>query len=228
METILIIEDDPAMLRGLKDNFAFLGHHVLTATDGERGLEMALHARPDLLILDIMLPKINGYEICRLLRKEGLELPIIVLTARGQESEVVLGLNLGADDYVTKPFSIKELLARAEAFLRRRREPAESVFRFGDCELDLAARRFLRAGNEIKLSPKEFDLLHFFVQKPGRAFSREEILNKVWGYDNLVTSRSIDRFITTLRQKIETDPRHPLHLVTVREYGYKFMSAKDR
>ncbi len=223
METILLIEDDAVMLRGLRDNFAFSGHRVLTASDGERGLELATNSQPDLIVLDVMLPKINGYEICRLLRQQRIETPIIFLTARGQESEVVLGLNLGADEYVTKPFSIKELLARAEAILRRHREPAEMLIPFGECLLDMTARRFTRNGIEVKLSPKEFELLHFLARKPNHAFSRDEIFNKVWGYENRVTSRSIDRFITTLRQKVESDPHQPAHLLTVREFGYKFV-----
>ena len=222
METVLIIEDDPAMLRGLKDNFEFEGYLVKTATDGEKGLDAVFKIKPDLLILDLMLPKINGYEICQRVRKEKLDIAIIMLTAKGQESDIVLGLNVGADDYVTKPFSIRELLARAAAFLRRRREEEPQVFRFGKCELDVAAHRFIRAGKEVRLSPKEFELLHFFLKRKGRAFRREEILNAVWGYDRLVTPRSIDRFVNALRNIIEDDPQHPAHLLTIRELGYKF------
>ncbi len=223
METVLIIEDDPSMLIGLKDNFAFKGYKVLTAADGEKGLDAALNARPDLIILDIMLPKINGYEICRLLRQEGLEMPIIMLTAKGEESDVVLGLNLGADDYVTKPFSINELLARAAAFLRRtRKTEAADLVEFGDLQLDRAARRLWRNGAEIELSPKEFNLLIYFIEKTGRALTRDEILNAVWGYDCIVTSRSVDRFVTTLRNKIEPDPANPVFIHTVRQVGYRF------
>jgi DNA-binding response OmpR family regulator len=222
METVLIIEDDATMLRGLKDNFEFEGYRVSTASDGEKGLEAVFKIKPDLLILDLMLPKINGYEICQRVRKEKLDLPIIMLTAKGQESDVVMGLNVGADDYVTKPFSIRELLARTAAFLRRRREETPGIQRFGDCELDITAHRFTRGGREIKLSPKEFDLLRFFLKRPGRAFSRDEIMNSVWGYDRLVTPRSIDRFVNALRNIIEPDPQHPTHLQTIRELGYKF------
>lgn len=222
METVLIIEDDPAMLRGLKDNFEFEGYIVKTATDGEKGLDAVFKIKPDLLILDLMLPRINGYEICQRVRKEKLDIAIIMLTAKGQESDIVLGLNVGADDYVTKPFSIRELLARAAAFLRRRREEEPQVFKFAKCELDVAAHRFMRNGKETGLSPKEFELLHFFLKRPGRAFSREEILNAVWGYDQLVTPRSIDRFVNALRNLIEPDPQHPAHLLTIREVGYKF------
>ncbi len=222
METVLIIEDDRAMIRGLKDNFEFAGYRVATAADGAAGFDEALRIRPDLILLDLMLPKMNGYELCRALRSEQLDMPIIMLTAKDQESDILLGLNLGADDYVTKPFSIKELLARAEAFLRRRRQAAPQRFDFGDCHLDVNARRFTRGGEEIKLSPKEFELLHFFLRKAGSALTRENILNSVWGYDQMVTPRSIDRFVTVLRQKIEPDPQHPVYLQTVRQYGYKF------
>jgi len=222
METVLIIEDDPTMLVALKDNFEFKGYKVLTAADGEKGLNAALNGKPDLILLDIMLPKINGYEICRLIRAEKLAMPIIMLTAKGEESDIVLGLNLGADDYVTKPFSIKELLARAAAFLRRTKKEEQSVHEFGGLRLDLSARRLTRKNKEIELSPKEFDLLEFFVKKPGRALTRDEILNAVWGYDCVVTSRSIDRFVTTLRNKIESDPARPSFIHTIRQIGYRF------
>jgi len=222
METVLIVEDDATMLRGLKDNFEFKGYRVLTAADGEEGLNTALNKKPDLIILDIMLPEINGYEVCRLIRKENLNMPIIMLTAKGEESDIILGLNLGADDYVTKPFSIKELLARAEAFLRRSRQTEQDIYEFGDCRLDIPARKLTCKGNEIKLSPKEFSLLEFFVKKPGRALTRDEILNMVWGYDSYIGSRSIDRFVTTLRNKIEPDPHNPIFIHTIREIGYKF------
>ncbi len=222
METILIVEDDPVMLRGLKDNFEFKGYRVLTAADGEAGLNAALDKKPDLIILDIMLPKINGYEVCRLIRQENLEMPIIMLTAKGEESDIVLGLNLGADDYVTKPFSIKELLARAAAFLRRSRQTDQDAYEFRGYRLDIPARKFTRGPEEIKLSPKEFKLLELFLKKPGRALTRDEILNAVWGYDCYVGPRTIDRFVTTLRNKIEPDPHNPTYIHTIREIGYKF------
>jgi len=222
METILIIEDDATMLRGLKDNFEFKGYRVLTAADGEEGLETALGQKPDLIVLDIMLPKINGYEVCRLIRQENLEMPIIMLTAKGEESDIVLGLNLGADDYVTKPFSIKELLARTAAFLRRSKQTDEDIYEFADYRLDIPARKLTRAGSEVKLSPKEFKLLELFLKKPGQALTRDEILNTVWGYDCYVGPRSIDRFVTTLRNKIEPDPHNPTFIHTIREIGYKF------
>jgi DNA-binding response OmpR family regulator len=228
METVLIIEDDPTMLRGLKDNFEFKGYKVLTASDGEKGLEAALNAKPDLILLDIMLPKVNGYEICRLIREAKLRMPIIMLTAKGEESDIVLGLNLGADDYVTKPFSIKELLARAAAFLRRAKKEVQDVHEFGCYRLDISARRLTRKGKEIELSPKEFDLLAFFVEKQGRALTRDEILNAVWGYDCIVTPRSIDRFVTTLRDKIEPDPSKPVFIHTIRQIGYRFEPPESK
>jgi DNA-binding response OmpR family regulator len=228
METVLIIEDDPTMLIGLKDNFEFKGYKVVTANDGEKGLNAALNAKPDLILLDIMLPKINGYEICRLVREQKLTIPIIMLTAKSDESDIVLGLNLGADDYVTKPFSIKELLARAAAFLRRAKKETEDVYEFGGLRLDLTARRLTRKNKEIELSPKEFNLLEYFVKKPGRALTRDEILNAVWGYDCVVTSRSIDRFVTTLRNKIEPDPARPIFIHTIRQIGYRFEPPEPR
>jgi DNA-binding response OmpR family regulator len=228
METVLIVEDDPTMLRGLKDNFEFKGYKVITASDGEKGLDAALNAKPDLILLDIMLPKINGYEICRLIREQKLDMPIIMLTAKGEESDIVLGLNLGADDYVTKPFSIKELLARAAAFLRRAKKEVEDIHEFGLYRLDLSARRLTRKGKEIELSPKEFDLLAFFIKRQGRALTRDEILNAVWGYDCIVTPRSIDRFVTTLRDKIEPDPSKPVFIHTIRQIGYRFEPAEQK
>jgi DNA-binding response OmpR family regulator len=223
METVLIIEDDAAMLRGLKDNFAYAGYTVITAADGEKGLDTALDARPDLILLDIMLPKINGYEICRLLRKEKLDTPIIMLTAKGEESDIVLGLNLGADDYITKPFSIKELLARANAFLRRRRQAEQTeIYTFDSFVLNVPNRTLTGDAKDIVLSPKEFKLLEYFVKNTGRALTRDTLLNAVWGYNNFVTSRSVDRCVTTLRNKIEPNPHQPRFIHTIREIGYKF------
>ena len=220
--TILIVEDDPAMLRGLKDNFEFEGYKVITATDGDAGSKAALAAVPDLVILDVMLPKVNGYEVCRFIREEKLTMPILMLTAKDHESDIILGLKLGADDYVTKPFSIKELLARAEVLLRRQRRDKSEVYAFGDWRLDCDARTFSRGGKELPLSPKEFELLRFFASRPGQALSRDLIMNSVWGYDAAVTPRSIDRFVNALRNKIEPEPAKPRHIRTVREFGYKF------
>jgi DNA-binding response OmpR family regulator len=221
-ETVLIIEDDPTMLRGLKDNFEFKGFTVQTASDGEKGLDTALALKPDLIILDIMLPKVNGYEICRVIRGEGYDMPIIMLTAKGQESDIILGLNIGADDYMTKPFSIKELLARANAFLRRRRKEETATYQFGIFKLDMGSRKLFKNEKEVQLTPKEFDVLVFLVKHPGRALTRDQILSSVWGYDIVVTARSVDRCINTLRNKIEKDPAEPVYITTVREIGYRF------
>ncbi|TFG48761.1 MAG: response regulator transcription factor [Candidatus Brocadiia bacterium] len=228
METVLIIEDDSTMLRGLKDNFEYPDYNVITAADGETGLSIALDAKPELIILDIMLPKVNGYEICRLIRKEKLDMPIIMLTAKGEESDIILGLNLGADDYMTKPFSIKELLARSAAFLRRRKQQEQSNYTFGDFVLDISACKLSKNGQEIKLSPKELKLLEFFLKKQGKAITRDEILNAVWGYNSFSGHRCVDRFVTTLRNKIELDPHNPALIHTLREIGYKFESNKLR
>ncbi len=222
--TILIVEDDAVMLRGLKDNFEYAGYLVKTAADGEKGLALALTARPDLVILDLMMPGMNGYEVCQVLREEGLEMPVLMLTAKSQESDIVMGLKLGADDYVTKPFSIRELLARAECMLRRTQRSRPDALAFGDFVLDRGAHELHRNGTPVELSPKEFKLLEFFLDHAGRAFTREQILNHVWGHDAFVTERTVDRFVTTLRTKIEDNPRKPAFLQTVREVGYKFMS----
>jgi DNA-binding response OmpR family regulator len=220
-QAILIIEDDAALLRGLKDNFEAEHYRVQIARDGRQGLSAALANPPDLLVLDIMLPQMNGYEICRALRAKKLQMPIIMLTAKGQEEDIIRGLELGADDYVTKPFSIRELLARAKAFLRRRSDHA-TVFEFGNCRLDLTAHKLFRNAQEVVLTSKEFQLLEFLVNRPGRALTRDQILDAVWGQEIIVNDRSVDRCVTTLRGKIEADPHHPTHLQTIRNIGYRF------
>ena len=220
--TILIIEDDATLLRGLKDNFKSQGYHVRTARDGQEGLDAVLSNPPDLVILDLMLPKMNGYEICRLARGSNLDMPIVMLTAKGQEEDIVRGLELGADDYVTKPFSIRELLARVKAFLRRRQAQEASAYEFGDCRLDLDSHRLTKNGAQVALTTKEFRLLEYFVKRIGRALTRDSILDAVWGNEVMVTDRSVDRCVTTLRSKIETDPRHPTYIHTIRDIGYRF------
>lgn len=226
-ETILIIEDDPTLLRGLKDNFKFEGYHVVTASDGQKGLEAALSVNPDLILLDIMLPSINGYEICRLVRKDGLECPIIMLTAKGQEQDIVLGLNLGADDYVTKPFSVRQLLARANAFLRRQRQTNAVTFTFGPFLFDLSSRRLMHGEEQIALTPKEFGLLAMFCRNPDRSLSRDQIIRTVWGHSVFVTARSVDRCVNTLRNKIEVDPTQPHYIQTIRPIGYRFEMSEE-
>ena len=218
---ILIIEDDPSLLRGLKDNFVTAGYVVRTATDGQRGLDSLLHEPPDLLLLDLMLPKLSGYDICRTARAQHLTLPIIMLTAKGQEEDIVRGLELGADDYVTKPFGIRELLARVRAFLRRQGGDV-TVHPFGPYRLDLTAHKLYRGNVEVVLTAKEFRLLEFFVGRAGRALTRNHILDAVWGDAVIVTDRSVDRCVTTLRAKIEADPRDPVFIQTIRDIGYRF------
>jgi DNA-binding response OmpR family regulator len=220
-KTLLIIEDDPVLLRGLKDNFEAQGYLVRTAKDGQKGLDALLTAPPDLLLLDLMLPKVNGYEICRTARSRQLDMPIIMLTAKGQEEDIVRGLELGADDYVTKPFSIRELIARVKAFLRRQ-GPESASYEFGDCRLDLEAHKLFRKGVEVELTAKEFRLLEFFVKRAGRALTRDSILEAVWGDEVIVTDRSVDRCVTTLRSKIEPDSREPRFIHTIRDIGYRF------
>ena len=223
-KTLLIVEDDHVLLRGLKDNFEAQGYQVRTARDGQRGLDALLTAAPDLLLLDLMLPKVNGYEICQAARSHQLDLPIIMLTAKGQEDDIVRGLELGADDYVTKPFSIRELIARVKAFLRRQ-EPESACYDFGDCRLDLEAHKLFKRNVEVELTAKEFRLLEFFVKRAGRALTRDSILEAVWGDEVIVTDRSVDRCVTTLRAKIEPDSREPRFIHTIRDIGYRFEDA---
>ncbi|MAS96582.1 MAG: DNA-binding response regulator [Verrucomicrobiales bacterium] len=221
---ILIVEDDPTLLRGVCDNFASRGYFVRKATDGEAAIESALHQCPDLIVLDVMLPKVNGYEVCRYLRQENINCPIIFLTAKGEESDVLLGLGLGADDYLPKPFSIRVLLARVEAVLRRvgnRSDESQEMHEFGSFRLDTRARKLRGADNQVvKLSPKEYELLAFFLDHRGEALSREKIMDSVWGYDVTVTSRSVDRFVTTLRKLIESENGE--FIETIRQFGYRF------
>lgn len=224
---LLIIEDEPAMLRGLKDTFASQGFQVLTADNGEAGLELALTKSPDLILLDIMLPRVNGYELCRDVRENGLQMPIVMLTAKGQEEDIILGLNLGADDYIVKPFRRGELIARVKAFLRRTGSSQQDVVRFGDYELSQTAHKLLCCGKEIELTAKEFRLLAYFASRPGRALTRNEILNSVWGNSVIVTMRSIDRCVATLRAKIETTPHSPIYIETIRDIGYRFTPDRE-
>lgn len=221
---ILIIEDDATLLRGLKDNFEAQGYLVRTANDGQKGLDGLLAEPPDLVLLDLMLPKVNGYEICRQARARQLELPILMLTAKGQEEDIVRGLELGADDYITKPFSIRELLARVRAFLRRQSVAGGSVQEFGAWRLDLAAHKLFQGERQIELTDKEFRLLEFFLRRKGRALTRDSILDGVWGDAVIVNDRSVDRCVTTLRAKIESNPERPVYIQTIRNIGYRFES----
>lgn len=225
MEKILIVEDDPAILLGLEKNLRYEGYEVLTASDGEEGLRLAVDSDADLMVLDIMLPKVSGFEICRVLRSRGISLPVIILSVRGQEVDKIRGLDLGADDYVTKPFSIRELLARVKAVLRRKRERQEmrGAFKFGNVEVDFEAQRVFRGKKRIDISAREFKLLKFLIENEGRVLDRTNILNNVWGYNYSGTARTIDNFINRLRQKVEPIPESPKHIQTVFGVGYRFM-----
>ena len=222
MKSVLIIEDNPAMLRGLEDNFKLKGYRVKTARDGEEGLKAALGGKPDLIILDIMLPKINGFDVCSQIRKNNLDMPIIMLTAKNEEADIVLGLNLGADDYVTKPFSIKELLARAEALMRRRTKEEPAVYEFGNCQLNIDTGTFTRDGKEVKLTQGEFKMLHLFLRRAECTLTCDEIRDTVWGYSRFITLQDINRTVMSLRNKIEHDPNNPKFIHITEGIGYKF------
>jgi DNA-binding response OmpR family regulator len=219
---ILIIEDEAPLLRGLVDTFGLKGYRVTSAADGQTGLDLALSSKPDLIVLDIMLPGVNGYEICRAVREHGLQMPIVVLTAKGQEQDVILGLNLGADDYVTKPFRIAELVARVNAFLRRSAAAHATVWRFGPYQLNLAAHKLFRDGKPVDLTAKEFKLLSYMATRRGCALTRDDILNAVWGHSVFVTPRSVDRCVATLRAKIDVETGGRTFIETIRDVGYRF------
>jgi DNA-binding response OmpR family regulator len=226
-ERILVVEDDPSILHGLQLNLTMEGYRVRSAMDGETGLLLARSERPDLLVVDVMLPRMDGLTLIRELRKTDPDLPIVILSAKGHESDKVAGLGLGADDYVVKPFSLKELLARIGAALRRPRARGEtgagrSLRRFGAAEVDLQARRLTVGGREVELTQREFDLLVFFVTHPGRAFRRDELVRAVWGSAYEGTARTVDNFVARLRAHIGDDPEHPRNLQTVRGVGYRF------
>jgi DNA-binding response OmpR family regulator len=223
MPRILIVDDKPEMVRGLQDNLRFEGYQTLTAGDGARALALAVSETPDLIVLDLMLPGQSGWEVCQALRQRGLDIPIIMLTARGEEADQVRGLELGADDYVTKPFSLRELLARIRAVLRRPgpRRAVES-FAFGEARLEPRTRRAWKAGREVGLTRKEFELLRYLVENPSEVLTRERLLNAVWGYERFPTTRTVDTHVLRLRQKFETDPERPAHILTVHGQGYRF------
>jgi DNA-binding response OmpR family regulator len=225
MKTILIIEDDVAILKGLEDALTEEHFNVLTATNGARGYAMAKRENIDLIILDLMLPEKNGLEICRDLRKDGINTPILMLTSKNQEMDKVLGLEIGADDYVTKPFSIRELIARIHALLRRKSPIKKEIdeYAFGDIEIDFKKQEALKNKKLLKLSSREFDILKYFVQREGEVVTREMLLDDVWGYEHFPTTRTIDNFILSLRKNIEDNHSSPKHLLTVHTSGYKFV-----
>jgi two-component system alkaline phosphatase synthesis response regulator PhoP len=225
MTKILIVEDEPNMVAGLRDNFEFEGYEVLSAADGIAGLECALRESPDIVLLDVMMPRMSGLEVCKQLKAQRPSIPIIMLTARGQEVDKVVGLELGADDYVTKPFSIRELLARVKAVLRRSRPipDQKARYNFGDVELDLHSCQVSRQGKLLDFSSKEFELLKYFLLHPGQTLSRDQLLEEVWGYEHFPTTRTVDAHIVRLRQKVEPKPEEPRFILTVHGTGYKFV-----
>jgi DNA-binding response OmpR family regulator len=222
---ILVVEDEPKMVAGLRDNFEFEGYEVITAADGVEGLQRALGEAPDLVVLDVMMPRLSGLEVCKQLRAQRGSIPVIMLTARGQEVDKVVGLELGADDYVTKPFSIRELLARVKAVLRRTAVAPkhQDQHSFGDVEVDLRRCRVLRSGKPLDISSKEFDLLKYFVCHSGETLSRDRLLEEVWGYENYPSTRTVDTHLVRLRQKLEPDPEQPQYFLTVHGTGYRFV-----
>ena len=222
---ILVVEDDPNLLSALKYNLQKEGYEIVTAIDGAEAVESARRQKPDLIILDIMLPKLNGFEVCRILRKE-MTVPIIMLTAKADETDKIVGLEIGADDYITKPFSTRELTARVRAMLRRTQMmevsvPDEKRLTVGDIQIDTGRHQVLLRESVLNLTPKEYDLLAFLARNKGMVFSRTQLLEKVWGYDYAGDTRTVDVHVRWLRQKIEADPGHPKHLITVRGTGYK-------
>ena len=227
MKRILIIEDDVAILRGLKDNLEYESYEVLTAADGEEGYFLIKEKKPDLIILDLMLPKMNGYELCRKVRNEGVTTPILMLTARSEEMDRVHGLDLGADDYVTKPFSVPELLARIRAIIRRIQKAKTgdlpNDLKFGEVSVDFKCFEARKGGEVLDMSRKEFGILRLLAARPGEVITRDELLDEVWGYDQYPTTRTVDNHIALLRTKLEDDPSKPRHLITVHGVGYKLV-----
>ena len=224
MRKVLIVEDDQAMAVALRDGFTYEGYTVQVARDGTTGLRLAGEKGLDLVILDVMLPRLSGLDVCKQLRSAGNTTPIIMLTARGQEIDKVLGLKTGADDYVTKPFSFLELMARVEAVLRRASKPAEAVesVQFGDVDVNFRNFEATKAGRPLELSPREFKMMKYFAEHRGEVVSRDQLLDNVWGYDGLPLTRTVDMHIAKLRQKIEDTPGDPHYIITVHRVGYKF------
>ena len=227
-KVILIVEDDPSILTGLAENLAMEGYNILKETNGVNGLKTAVTKDIDLLLLDIMLPGINGFEICRKVKGEKPELPVIMLTARGTEMDKVAGLDIGADDYITKPFSLPELLARIRAVFRRLQKDAAPVsdFSFGRSFLDFRNFRATHNGVDVSLTTKEFDIMAYFIRHENRVIHRHELLDEVWGYEAMPTTRTVDNFILNLRKKLEENPAKPKHILSIRGIGYRFVSGK--
>ena len=224
MAKILVIEDDRAIALGLRLNLRREGHEVLMAHDGEEGLKLALDDHADLIVLDVMLPQRNGYEVLKELKRRGSNTPVLMLTAKAMEGDKILGLKLGADDYLTKPFGLGEMLARVEALLRRRPPPVPqpALVRFGEVEVNLDAQTVSRRGAPVEVSPQEFRVLRLFIQTEGRALSRDDILARCWGAEYEGTPRTVDNFVRSLRVKLELNAEQPRHFLTVRGHGYRF------
>ena len=224
MSRVLVVEDDPAILRGLAGNLANEKYDVLTASDGEAGYRIAREQNPDVIVLDLMLPRLSGYELCRKLRSDGLTTPILMLTARGDEADRVLGLDLGADDYMGKPFSVRELMARIRALLRRTQpSSAPDVLRFDYVVIDFRRWEARKADRTVDMTRKEYGLLHVLVARAGEVVSRDALLHEVWGYDATPTTRTVDNHIASLRAKLEQNPADPRHLLTMHGVGYKWV-----
>jgi DNA-binding response OmpR family regulator len=224
--TVLVVEDDPALRNGLTELLTDEGYRVLTARDGRAALDLALERDPDVIVLDVMLPKMNGTEVCRRLHEARIRGAILMLTAKAGERDRVTGLRAGADDYLTKPFSIEELLLRVKALMRRTPANDDRVkrFAFGEIALDFEKFEATRGGKPFELTPREFKMMRLFCEEPGRAVSRNELLDKVWGYDAFPTTRTVDNHIVKLRKAIEPDPANPVHIVSIRGVGYKFVA----
>jgi DNA-binding response OmpR family regulator len=222
---VLIIEDEPNMVLGLKDSCEYEGYDVAVARNGKEGLEKVSTEKPDIILLDVMLPLMSGIDVCRTLRTRGIETPILMLTARSQEIDKVIGLEVGADDYVTKPFSIKELLARIRAHLRRASKQVVDLesFTFGDVELNFKKYAARKGGQALELSPREFEILRYLIRRRGEIVTRDQLLDEVWGYRSTPVTRTVDNHIARLRQKIEQDPSEPQHIITVHRIGYRFV-----
>ena len=225
MKRILIIEDDPAILLGLKESLVEENFEVLTASDGEEGYQKGKKENIDLIILDLVLPSKNGIEICKDLRAHEISIPILMLTSKREEIDKVLGLEIGADDYVTKPFSIRELIARIKALLRRQVEFKKELedYSFGDISIDFKRQEVFKGSSKIEISTTEIGILKYFIQFECEVVTRHQLLDDVWGYENYPTTRTVDNFILNIRKKIEDDPSHPKHLLTIHKSGYKFV-----
>lgn len=225
MAKVLIIEDEPNMVLGLKDSCEYEGYDVAVARNGKEGLEKVTTEKPDIILLDVMLPVMSGIDVCRTLRTRGIETPILMLTARSQEIDKVIGLEVGADDYVTKPFSIKELLARIRAHLRRASKQVVDPenFIFGDVELNFKKYAARKGGQALELSAREFEILRYLIRRRGEIVTRDQLLDEVWGYRSTPVTRTVDNHIARLRQKIEQDPSEPQHIITVHRIGYRFV-----